>query len=154
MATKVVVSHDICGLHISREAMDLGRKLSGNPDWNGWGPNEETRFPNDGPNASGQTWSESFKDQTAYYDEHGYRCDDLDRTDLVLIQVLEQLGVKALPLRDQEWVRIATEEEKENRMHNPNFEIVVVPTGRKYRFVSHDLGEYIEYDDKIEWSIG
>ena len=75
--TKIVYNNCYGGFGLSREAVLLGRELSGNPNWCG-------------PCIKGDFWEEG---KPVDYDYGGGR--NLDRADPILVQVVEQLGKKA-----------------------------------------------------------
>lgn len=75
--TKIVYNACFGGFGISKEAVLLGRKLSGDPKW------------------GGVLKGEKHSDRTISdfdYNSHGY---DLSRTDPILVAVVEKLGKEA-----------------------------------------------------------
>jgi hypothetical protein len=74
---KIVINGCYGGFGISREAVLLGRKISGNPKWGG-------------ATIKGDTYNDTGK--ICDYD-YGYV--DVERNDEILIKIVEQLGEKA-----------------------------------------------------------
>ena len=72
---KVVYNACYGGFSLSREAVLLGRKLSGNPNWNG-------------PCIKGDFYEKGIPVEFDYC----HLDDDISRDDPILVQVVEQLG--------------------------------------------------------------
>jgi len=114
--TKVVYNNCYGGFGLSREAVLLGRKLSNNPNWAG-------------PCIKGDFWAPGAP---VDHDYGGGR--ELDRTDPILVQVVEQLGKRA----DGMCSTLAIED---------------VPSGTAYRIDEYDGNESVMTNSDYDWKI-
>jgi hypothetical protein len=113
---KVAINCCYGGFSISEAAVQLAREISGNPTWGGVVLHCEEESPGN-------------------YDWGSYHLWETERTDPVLIQVIETLGDKA------------------NGAHS-DLCIATVAPGRHYRIREYDGYESIEERDDIHWEIG
>jgi hypothetical protein len=72
---------------------------------------------------------------TAFVDGEEYYDGDMDRTDPILVQVVEELGKHA------------------NGAH-ADLTVVEIGEGVRYRISEYDGNEHIEYADDVDWSVG
>jgi hypothetical protein len=78
---------------------------------------------------------DQYGDLRAYVDDEFYYDGDMDRTDPILVQVVEELGKHA------------------NGAH-AKLKVVEIGKGVQYRINEYDGNESIEYADDINWSVG
>jgi len=114
--TKVAYNNCYGGFTVSRVGILLGRKLSGNPEWGG-------------ACIIGDTYSDG---EAVDFDYGGGR--DIDRSDPVLIEVIETLGEKA----SGSCSCLAIED---------------VPSGTAYRIDEYDGNESVMTNDDYDWKI-
>jgi hypothetical protein len=114
--TKVVYNNCYGGFGLSREAVLLGRKLSNDPNWCG-------------PCIKGDFWVPGKPVEMDY----GVGS-DLDRTDPILVAVVEQLGKKANGM----CADLAIED---------------LPKGTAYRIDEYDGNESIKTNSDYSWNI-
>jgi hypothetical protein len=72
---------------------------------------------------------------TAFVDGEEYYAGDMDRTDPILVQVVEELGKHA----NGDFAKL---------------KVVEIGEGVRYRISEYDGNEHIEYADDADWSVG
>ena len=113
---KVVYNNCYGGFSLSREAVLLGRKLSNDPKWGG-------------PCIIG----DFFDSKTPVERDYGH-CDDLSRSDPILVAVVEQLGKKA----NGDCASLAIE---------------IIPSGMFYRIDEYDGNERVMTQNDYKWDV-
>lgn len=117
---KVVYNACYGGFSLSDEAIRLGRQISGDPMWGG-------------PTFVGEVYEDGAVIEKRHFTNmnHIY---DIERTDPVLVQIVEQLGDKASGM----CAKLRIEE---------------VPTGSLYRIDEYDGNETVMTQDNYDWKV-
>ena len=121
--TKIAYNGKHGGFSISNAALIRAREISGNPRWAGCC-------------LKGETYSDGSKCDFDFDGHHisDYGDDKIERTDPVLIQVIEELG-------------------KEANGSCADIRIEDLPAGTFYRIQEYDGLEWIETDSSIDWKV-